>query len=333
MENLENYNSMTHVLVTGADGFIGKALCRRMLDEGWNVRGAIRSVEKKESLPNGVDAIEIGSIGPDTRWETALKDIEAVVHLAAQLNFKKHDSVETISLYRKTNVIGTIHLAKVAESMGVRRFIFLSSIKVIGEEKAGPYTEKDKPIPIGPYGMFKLEAEEFLEEFNSCTSLEVVVLRPPLVYGPGVKGNFLKILKLVDKGVPLPFERVENHRSLIFIDNLIDAIITCLKHPDAAGEKYFVSDAEIVSTPEFIRRIAASLGRPARLFSLPPKLLHRVAKFAGMSETAMRLLDSLVVDTSKIRNELGWIPPYTQQEGLSLTAQWFLTEQSQSNKK
>ena len=319
---------MTHVLVTGANGFIGNALCRRMLDEGWNVRGAIRSIEKKESLPSGVDAIEIGSIGPDTRWETALKDIEAVVHLAAELNFKKHDSAEKLSLYRKTNVIGTINLAKIAESMGVRRFIFLSSIKVNGEGRVSPYTEKDKPIPIDPYSMFKLEAEQFLEEFSSRTSLEVVVLRPPLVYGPGVKGNYLKMIKLIDKGVPLPFARVENDRSLLFLGNLIDAIVTCIKHPDAAGKKYLVSDRENVSTPELIKRIAASLGKSARLFSLPPGLVEILAKLVGKSKAIKRLLNSLTVDILKIRQELSWQPPYTQQEGIVQTTQWYLKERS-----
>jgi nucleoside-diphosphate-sugar epimerase len=320
---------LKHILVTGANGFIGNSLCRGLIAEGWKVRGAIRSQEKENTLPAEVEVIEVGSISRNTDWRIALKDIDVVVHLAARVQSPKSNLADRFSYYRSVNVLATKHLAKSAESMKVRRFVYLSSIKVNGEGKTQPYKEDDKPNPFSPYSTSKFEAEQCLEEIGRNCSLETVVLRPPLVYGPGVKGNFLKMLKLIDKGVPLPFASVKNQRSLIFLENLIDAIITCTEHPDAAGKKYLVSDRENISTNELIKSIAAPLGKPARIFPFPCGLIESLAKLTGKSDAMKRLLNSLISDCSKICQELSWQPPYTLKEGIDKTIQWYIKERNQ----
>lgn len=315
-----------NVLVTGANGFIGNALCRRMLAKGWYVRGAIRFLSPKTALPPGMDAVEIGSIGPSTEWETALEGIHTVVHLAARVHVMDDSTVDPIAAYRQINVDGTKHLAQIAASKKVQRFVYVSSIKVNGEGRADPYTEADQPAPVDPYGISKFEAERELHIIADKVGLAVVILRPPLFYGPEVKANFLQLLKVVDKGIPLPFGRVKNQRSLIFVENLIDAVIACIKHPNAGGKTYLISDGKDVSTPELIQSIAMALGRPSRVFPFPLTLLRLSAKIAGKSEPVSRLLDSLTVDCSKIRSELDWTPRFTMKEGLSQTAKWYRTE-------
>lgn len=266
-----------------------------------------------------------------------------VVHLAARVHVM-HDTVtEPLAEFRKVNVIGTERLAKKAATEGVRRFVFVSSIKVNGEktsflnhhaqqissnplsmrENLRSFLEDDAPNPQDPYAVSKWEAEQILRQIAQETGMEVVIIRPPLVYGPRVGANFLKLLKLIKKGMPLPFGLIDNQRSLIYVGNLVDAIITSLEHPAAAGQTYLVSDGEDVSTPELIRRIATSLGRPARLLPIPPALLRFAGHLTGKSAQVERLLDSLVIDSSKIRRELGWVPPFTMEQGLAETAQRF----------
>ena len=315
---------MPNVLVTGANGFIGKALCRRMLAEGWNVRGAVRSLSQKAALPSVMDIVEIGSIGPSTEWETALEGIDTVVHLAARVHVMDESTADPVTAYREINVAGTTHIAQISKFKEVRRFVYVSSIKVNGEGRADPYTESDQPAPVDPYGISKFEAEQELQSIAGKTGLEVVIVRPPLVYGPEVKANFLQLIKLINRGIPFPFAGVKNQRSMIFLGNLVDALFICITHPRAAGNTFLVSDGKNVSTPELIQKISLSLGKPARVFALPTGFLRFLGKLTGKSEAVSRLLDSLIVDSAKIRTELDWKPPFSMEEGLKKTADWYL---------
>jgi len=207
----------------------------------------------------------------------------------------------------------------------VKRLVFLSSVKVNGEGRLNPYTETDEPKPEDPYGVSKHEAEEILRKVAAETGLEVVIIRPPLVYGPGVKANFLRLLRVADCGVTLPLGSINNKRSFVYLGNLVDAIAVCMKHPGAAGQTYLVSDGEDVSTPELIRRVALSLGKPARLLPFPPGMLHLAGRLSGNSDAVERLIGSLQVDSSKLRRELGWHPPFTMEQGLKETAEWYTT--------
>jgi len=313
-----------NVLVTGANGFIGSELSRRMLAEGWGVRGAIRSSAKKHRLPQGINAIEIGNIDSHTEWETAVCGIDTIVHLAARVHMMDDITSDPITAFRNINVAGTKRLAQTAESKKVRRFVYVSSIKVNGEGRSDPYTTEDYPSPVGPYAISKFEAEEELHRIAANTGFEVVILRPPLVYGPGVKANFLKLIRIVDRGIPLPLAMAKNHRSMIYLKNLVDAILLCIIHPEAAGKTFLLSDGKDVSIAELIQMISSALGRPSRLFPLPPELLRFLAKVTGRSNAVSRLLDSLIVDCSRIRTELDWTPPYSMKEGLEETANWYL---------
>lgn len=316
---------MKLALITGSNGFVGRTLCEKMLAKGWQVRGTVRSAKDAPSLPTGVEANPIQSIGPDTDWSTALAGVDVVVHLAARVHVMNDSAADPLSEFRLVNVTGTERLARMAAANGIKRFVYISSIKVNGEVCEKPFTERDIPAPVEPYGVSKWEAEQVLHKVAEETGLEVVIIRPPLVYGPGVKANFLSLFKIVDRGVPLPLASIDNRRSFIYLGNLVDAIITCISHPEASGQTYLISDGADVSTPELIRRVGAALGRPARLFPLPPALMRFAGKLIGKSAAVERLLGSLTLDSSKIGRELAWKPPYTMQEGLRETAEWFKT--------
>ena len=288
------------------------------------MRGAIRSSAKKALLPPGIDGFKIENIDSHSDWAPALDGIDAVIHLAARVHVMDESSADPIIEYRKINVDGTKHLARIAESKNVRRFVYISSIKVNGEGKCEPYTEENPPAPSDPYGISKLEAEMELRKIADETGLEVVILRPPLVYGPGVKANFLQMIQTVNRGVPLPLARIKNKRSMIFLGNLVDAVLICSIHPRAAGKTFLLSDGKDVSIAELIQQIASALGRPSRLFPLSPNILRSLAKVTGRSEAVSRLLDSLMVDSSKICTELDWTPPFSMEEGLKETAKWYL---------
>jgi nucleoside-diphosphate-sugar epimerase len=314
---------MPNILVTGANGFIGQALCKRLMAEGLQVRGALRRSNRTAEMPTGVETVQIESIGPETDWSDALSNIDTVVHLAARVHvLKDHDS-DPLALYRHVNVQGTKHLARMAVSKGVNRFIYMSSIKVNGEGRPTAYTEKDIPAPEDHYGLSKWEAEQILSKINAASEIDVAVFRAPLVYGPGVKANFLQLLKTVQKGIPLPLANVDNQRSLIYLENLVDVIIRNIKSSQPASGTYLVSDGEDVSTPELIRRIAAALGASSRLFPFSPSIIIGAAKLLGKKATVDRLLGTLTVDTTKIQRELDWKPPYTMEQGLGETAKWF----------
>lgn len=288
------------------------------------MRGAIRSFVRNAALPPGVDSVVIGTIDSETDWRLALDGIDVVVHLAARVHVMDVSSADPIIEYRKINVDGTKHLAQIAQSQKVRRLVFVSSIKVNGEGSAIPYREADQPAPVDHYGISKFEAENELNSIAAKTGLELVILRPPLVYGPEVKANFLKLIKLVDRGIPLPLARITNRRSLIFVGNLIDALLNCVVHPKAVGKIFLLSDGEDLSTSELIQKISSALGRPARLFPLPSEFLRFIGRLTGKTKDVSRLLESLSIDSSKICSELNWKPPFSTEEGLKKTADWYL---------
>ncbi len=312
-----------NVLVTGSTGFVGRPLCEKLLINAFSVRGCVRIANAPKNQPSGVQTALIESIGSDTDWSDALTGIDTVIHLAARVHVIDEDAGSPLAEFRRINVAGTKRLARQAAVAGVRRLVFLSSVKVNGEGKPVPYTESDPLAPEGPYGVSKREAEDVLRQVALDTGLEVVIIRPPLVYGCGVKANFLNLTKAVERGLPLPLACITNARSLIYLGNLIDAIVTCAKHPQAAGKTFLVSDGEDVSTPKLVQLLATALDRPARLIPFPPSLIRLAGKLTGKSMAIERLLGSLVVDSSKIRRELGWKPPFTMAEGLSETAKWF----------
>jgi nucleoside-diphosphate-sugar epimerase len=312
---------LKEVLVTGANGFIGRALCERMIAEEWQVRGAVRS---PASLLTGFEPAVVGAIGLDTDWSNALTGINTVVHLASRVHVMNDTTDDPIAEFCRVNVAGTERLARIAAKTGVRRFVYLSSVKVNGEGGPVSYTERDTPAPQDPYGISKWEAEQVLHKIAAESGLEVVIIRPPLVYGPEVKANFLRMIEVVNRDIPLPLASISNRRSLIYLGNLIDAIVACTAHPKAAGQMYLVSDGEDVSTPELIRSVAAALGKPARLFPFPPALMRLAGRLTGKSEAVERLLGSLTIDSTKIRRELNWKPPYTMNQGLKETAKWYL---------
>jgi nucleoside-diphosphate-sugar epimerase len=315
-----------NVLITGANGFIGKALCGGLVDKGWSIRGVIRSGKHVARLPAGINIVQIESIGPDTDWSQALENIETVVHLASRVHVLEETAADPLSEFRYVNTAGTEQLARAAAKAGVRRLLYVSTIKVNGERTIGaPFTEEDEPDPEDPYAISKWEAEKALQRISSETGLEIVVVRPPLVYGPGVKGNFLRLMQWVDKGIPLPLSMVRNRRSLIGLDNLVDVLVRCIERPEASGQTFLVADGEELSTPELLRHVAKALGRRSRLFSFPPLLLRVGAKLLRMEDVTNRLCGSLVVDSSKVKKLLNWRPPVSVQYGLQRTALWYLS--------
>jgi nucleoside-diphosphate-sugar epimerase len=310
---------METVLVTGANGFIGRALCGVLAASGRRVRKAVRM-----PVPGLPDAVVVGDIGPDTDWRTALEGVSGVVHLAARTHVLRETATDPLAAYRKINVSGTERLARSAAAGGIRRLVIVSSVKVSGERtEERPFTEDGAPRPEDAYGVSKWEAEQSLSRIAAETGLEVVALRPPLVYGPGVKGNFLRLMNLVARGVPLPLGAVDNRRSLIYTGNLAGAIVKALDAPQAAGRTYLVSDGEDVSTPDLVRGLARALGVKPRLLSLPLSALDLGARLAGRRAEFVRLTSSLQVDSSRIRRELDWRPPFTLAQGLELTAKWY----------
>lgn len=299
-------------------------MCNTFADKGHRVRGAFRSPEKFIKYKNNMECVSVGEIGSNTDWREALRGVDVIVHLAARVHIMKDTSADPLSEFRKMNVAATEHLAKMAAQTGVKRFIFLSTIKVNGEQtKDEPFHETDLPHPEDAYAISKWEAEQALHKISDETGLEVVILRPPLVYGPGVKANFLRLLQLVDRNIPLPFQNSYNKRSLIYLGNLVDAIINCCINPNAKGETFLVSDGEDVSTSELIKIIASGMNKKDKLFIFPQPLLKMMGTLIGKKEVLDRLFGSLCIDSCKIRKVLNWNPPFSMREGINETIKWY----------
>lgn len=308
------------ILVTGATGFVGSRLVERLAREKKSVIACVRQRNKISS--NTITTI-IDDLTESTDWTSALSGIEAVIHSAARVHVMNDLSADPLVEFRRVNVEGTLNLARQAAKNGVQRFIFISSIKVNGEgtELGKPYTADDTPAPSDPYGISKQEAEQGLLRLAAETGMEVVIIRPVLVYGPGVKANFLSMMKWLNKGIPLPLGAIHNKRSLVALDNLVDLIVTCLHHPGAANQIFLVSDGEDISTSDLLRRMGTALDKPARLLPIPASWLNLAAILVGKRNVAQRLCGSLQVDISKTRQLLGWQPPLTVDQGLKRAAE------------
>lgn len=321
---MEAVLSQHKIFITGASGFIGRILCSRLLAQGRDVRGALLSGEDPSLLVTGVEPAVIEPLGPDACWGTIISGVETIIHLAARVHIMHETAADPLSEFRKINTVATADLARQAANQGVKRFVFMSTIGVNGDNSGEKrFTSDDKPNPHNNYSVSKYEAEQLLLNISGETGMEVVIIRAPLVYGPGSPGNFLSLLNIVSKGIPLPFASVNNRRSLIYVGNLVDALATCATHPAAPGNTYLVSDGDDVSTPELLQRTAAALGVPARLFPFPVSLLRVLGKITGKSGAVNQLTGSLTVDSTRISRELGWHAPHTMQDGLRETAGWF----------
>lgn len=320
---------MSGMLLTGASGFIGRTLAARLAADGHRLRLALRA--RPVTLPLGVDAFIHSDLGEAIDWTPALAGIDVVVHCAARVHVMAEKAADPLTEFRHCNVEGTLRLARAGAAAGVRRFVFISSIKVNGESTVPgrPFTAQQAPAPIDPYGVSKWEAEQQLRKLSAETGMELVIIRPVLVYGPGVKANFLNMMKWLYKGVPLPLGAIHNKRSLVSLDNLVDLIVTCIDHPRAANQTFLVSDGEDLSTTELLQRMSRALGKRPRLLPVPAWMLETAAKVVGKQSIAQRLCGSLQVDISYTRERLGWTPPVSVDTALRKTAQHFLEQQKQ----
>ncbi len=305
----------THLLITGANGFVGKAVCEQALNLGLSVKGAMR---QRVELPSGIEPYVVGDINGFTDWANCLRDVNLVVHLAARVHVMNEDVVDPLKEFRNVNVEGTLNLARQAAAAGVKRFVFISSVKVNGERThtGRPFTEADIPNPQDAYAQSKHEAEQGLRQLSLDTGMDVVVIRPPLVYGPGVKANFAALMRAVKSGWPLPLGAVHNQRSLVALNNLVDFIGICITHPQAANQTFLISDGHDLSTTELVRCLAQAAGAPERLMPVPVWVLQMGAKFIGKVDAMQRLCGNLQVDISKSRRLLGWKPPVSVDLGL-----------------
>lgn len=305
------------ILMTGATGMVGQAVAAHLTSDG---RHAVRAATRRLSadcLP-GFEVVPVGDLGACPDCTAALKGVDVVIHLAARVHVMDDTAADPLAEFRRVNVQGTLNLARQAAAEGVRRFVFISSIKVNGEAtKLGvSFSADDIPAPMDPYGVSKMEAEQGLREVATQTGMEVVIIRPPLVYGPGVKANFAALMRAVQRGWPLPLGAVHNRRSLVALDNLVDFIVTCLAHPQAANQTFLVSDGRDLSTTELVRGLAHATGVPARLVPVPVWALQAAGALLGRGDAVQRLCGNLQVDIAKARSLLGWVPPVSVDEGL-----------------
>jgi nucleoside-diphosphate-sugar epimerase len=313
------------IAVTGANGFVGRALCSELVKRGYLVRGVTRS---PCILPPGAENVAVGNVDGHTDWQDALAGCDVVIHLAARVHIMHDKSKDPLAEFRRVNTLGTQALAHAAIAAGVRRLVNVSSIGVNGPSTAGDlkFTDQDTPDPHNPYSVSKWEAEQLLRRIQQDGRIEVVTVRPPLIYGPGVGGNFLRLLGAVYRGIPLPLGLTRNFRDLLFVGNLVDFLIVCAFHATASGHTYLVSDGTPVSTHALLRGLARALGVQSRLFPVHPFLLQALGNMTGHTAEFERLLSSLRVDSTKVCTELDWFPPFTLRQGLQATADWYKAE-------
>jgi nucleoside-diphosphate-sugar epimerase len=314
---------LTKLLITGANGFVGGALFSEAAGLGLAVRGATRTacVFPKVAGLIGVENIVVGDINTNTDWNGAVLNCDIVIHLAARVHVMRDRTDDPLAQFRIVNTAGTENLARCAAANGVKRLVYVSSIKVNGEATFGDkrFLEEDQVDPQDAYGLSKWEAEQVLHRVAAETGLEVVIVRPTLVYGAGVKGNFSEMVRVVALGIPLPFLGIKNMRDLLYVGNLVDALMTCASHPEAVGNTYLVSDGVAISTPDLLQSLAKAIGVSSRVFAWPIGLVKVIGAVFGKANKVERLVGSLQVDISKIRRELGWVPPYSLQQGLNKT--------------
>jgi nucleoside-diphosphate-sugar epimerase len=305
---------MSRVLVTGGNGFIGHAILKRLRAEGLDVQ-----MVSREAMRTG--ELVVGDIALPVDWHKERLVCAVVIHLAARVHVINDIEVDPLTAFRIVNVDGTLNLARKAASLGVKRFVFISSVKVYGERTlpGQAFTEADAAIPQDFYGQSKYEAEQGLLKISAETGMELVIIRPPLVYGPGVKANFAALMHAVRRGLPLPLGSVHNQRSLVALDNLVDFIVSCICHPQAANQTFLVSDGQDLSTTELVRGMAQAAGLSALLLPVPVWALQAGASLLGKGDVVKRLCGNLQVDISKARNLLGWVPPVSVDEGLKRT--------------
>jgi len=311
--------SKHHILVTGADGFIGRHLCSFLKEKDQVVRAAVRA--RSRDIVGADEYISVGDLGPQTDWAQALLEVDVVIHLAARVHILKKSVKDPFAAFRDVNVAATERLARMAVQAGVKRFIFISSVKVNGEGSSQAYTERDIPAPQDAYGISKKEAEEVLIRLAKETGLEVVILRLPLVYGLGVKANFKNLIKLAGLGVPLPFKGVHNQRSFLYVGNLVEVISICIDHSKAVNETFLVSDGQDMSTADLLNMLALAMNKKAVLFSLHFGVLKILCKFTGKADELQKLTGSLFVDNRKITTLLGWKPRFSVKEGIAQAIQ------------
>ena len=319
---------LRRVVVTGANGFIGNHVCRRLVESGKEVTACIRAQADASllaSIPGRLRVHRIPSVGGDADLARVFSSADAVIHLAGRAHVMRETVAAPLNEFRKVNVGGTETLASLATQQGVKRFIYMSSIKVNGEATNGhPFRADDPPGYSDPYGQSKWEAEERLRQIATGTDMQWVVVRPPLVYGPGVRGNFLTLLRSVFRRLPLPLGSLHNRRSMVSVFNLSDFVCLLLDHPAAANSRFLVSDQHDLSTPDLLRSIAAALDCPSRILPCPELALHMAATMLGRRSVTQRLCSSLVVDTQKTADTLRWRAPFTLSWGLRRTAEWFV---------
>jgi nucleoside-diphosphate-sugar epimerase len=324
--NASNPDLPRRVFVTGATGFIGRHLCGALVEREWQVVASTRAGSHGLSLP-GVRVVSMDLSSNPSDWQAAMHSCQAVVHLAARVHqFAREAEIQ--SEYDRVNVDGTRFVAEQALRANVRRFVYLSSIKVNGEGCDRPYRSSDVPDPKDPYGRSKWAAEQSLRALCARSAMELAVIRPPLVYGPGVKANFRRLMRFAHSGMPLPLASIANRRSLIGVTNLVDFIEACLLHPAASADTWLVSDGEDLSTPDLLGRLSRLMGRPSRMFRFPPAWLRGVARPLGLAGAVDRLSGTLQVDSSAARNRLAWSPPATVEEELARTVAAYLAERT-----